>query len=189
MTPHCIVLVDIYLIYPLTKFKSNMMNSFREIKINPSTQHLNAGVHADAWASAIVLWDQGPAELKKERSASVCLLWRCRLPCLCLMHDILLWQHKGTAAPSRYNLRYASLRTYPHLVNIYQFYCISIQGITSHHIMPIQTHVLSTASHSCTVILLLRINAQTIVIIRRGSNHTHTHAHTQRYRPIYRGFI
>ena len=32
-------------------------------------QHLNEGVNADAdaWASAIAFWDQGPAELKRMR--------------------------------------------------------------------------------------------------------------------------
>ena len=41
-------------------------------------EHLNAGVNADAdtdanaWASAIALWDQGPAELKMVQIA--CLL-------------------------------------------------------------------------------------------------------------------
>ena len=52
---------------PHNKFESNMMDGFREIvKIKPETQHLNACVNADAdaWASAIALWNQGPAELR-----------------------------------------------------------------------------------------------------------------------------
>ena len=53
--------------------------------------------------------------------------------------------------------------------------------------MPIQTHVLMIASYSRTVILLLRIDAQTIVISFNATPITHTLTHTQRYRPIYRG--